>query len=611
VEDDQDEAVGPDRPDRADVSDGDRQFRPRAVAVEPDSDAPDSDAPDSDAPDSDALESEEPSQMTDPSGEPGAAVVSNHPSAQPRRHAPGSGTTSEAGTGTSSSAKRWSSAPRRRGLGRGLGALLALPPDASSSAAEDDAARVDPLTNLPNRTLLDERLEEALANCRADAASLAVLVISLDGFSRVNELFGHRVGDALLHDVAERMSATRRKTDTVARFAGDEFVVVCPYVGSTQVACRMAARILEDVSRPVSVEGSEHQLSASIGVVVVDPDRADDHGGRGTGIGFRAGTEGPTEADSVESLLGDAALAMQRVKDEGGGAWRLFDASMREDAETRHQYRQGLRMAMEDGGLFLEYEPIVSLVTGDVVGDAALLAWRLPESIVEGPEALLELVDEAGLSVPVGRWVLDEAMADLSVRRVQRVLPTGYRVWIKLSASFVTDSAMVEAIDELTAKHRVPSSMIGIDIGEPSPAALASVEPNLQALVVRDVALALDEFGVRPSNLTLLQRLPVGSIKLAPDVVAALDEDDGQEAAALVQGLVALGRALGLSVVAEGVESENQLSVLRDLGCDLAQGPFLDETPPSEPLWATGTTGPGPKVMGTPDNGSGSPPTFR
>jgi len=481
---------------------------------------------------------------------------------------------------------------------------------------------VDPLTGLPNRTLLDERLEEALANCRADAASLAVLVVSLDGFSRVNELFGHKVGDALLHDVAERMSATRRKSDTVARFAGDEFVVVCPYVGSAQVACRMATRILEDVSRPVSVDGGEHQLSASIGVVVVEPDRADDHRGAATTTGTTAGTttgttgtgagtEAPNEPDSVESLLGDAALAMQRVKDEGGGAWRLFDASMREDAETRHQYRQGLRMAMEDGGLFLEYEPIVALETGAVVADAALLAWRLPESIVEGPEALLELVDEAGLGVPVGRWVLDEALADLSIRRARRVLPTGYRVWIKLSASFVTDPALVEAIDELTAKHRVPSSMIGIDIGEPSPAALASVETNLQALVVRDVALALDEFGVRPSNLTLLQRLPVGSIKLAPDVVAALDEDDGQEAGALVQGLVALGRALGLSVVAEGVDSQNQVSVLRALGCDLAQGPFLDGTPPPEPLWAAGTTAPGSGAPGSPDNGSGSPPTFR
>ncbi|MGA2519991.1 MAG: EAL domain-containing protein [Acidimicrobiales bacterium] len=476
------------------------------------------------------------------------------------------------------------SVARRRGLGRGLGAILSLPPDVAGYGPPGEDALIDPLTDLPNRTLLDERLDQALVMCRQDDASLAVLVISLDGFSNVNELFGHRVGDALLHDVAERMSSTRRKSDTVARFAGDEFVVVCPYVGTVDAACRMAARILEDVSRPTSVDGVEHRLSASIGVVVVEPGS-----GQHDVTAAGPGAEGDTE-DTVESLLGDAALAMRRAKDEGGGAWTLFDATMREDAAARHQHRQGLRTAMEDGGLFLEYEPVVLLDTGEEVGESALLAWRLPESVVEGPEALLELVDEAGLAVPVGRWVLDEALSDLSTRRAGAALPESYRVWVKLSASFVTDPALVESIDELTAKHRIPPSMLGIDIVEPVPATLAAAETTLQALVVREVALAIDDFGARPTNLTLLQRLPIGSLKLAPDVVAALDQDDGQEGAALVRGLVSLGRALGLTVIAQGVTSEAQVTVLRALGCGLGQGPHLGGGPVVEPLWASAPT---------------------
>ena len=473
---------------------------------------------------------------------------------------------------------------RRRGLGRGLGAILSAPGGMADAAGEPPL--YDELTGLPNRTLLDDRLEEALVSCRHDGASLAVLVVALDGFSKVNELFGHRVGDGLLHDVAERMSATRRRSDTVARFAGDEFVVVCPYVGSADVACRMAARILEDVSRPASVDGVEHRLSASIGVVVAEPGDLGEFD-RTTG-------ERPDDRETVEILLGDASLAMRQAKDEGGASWRLFDPTMREDAAIRHQHRQDLRAAMEDGGLFLDYEPIVAVDTNAVVGASGLLGWRLPGAVVEGPDALLELVDEAGLAVPVGRWLLDQALSDVATRRATSSLPDEYRVWVKLTPSFVADPTLVEAIDELTAKHRVPSSMLGLDITEPLPSALPTVDSILQALVVRDVALALDGFGARQSNLMMLQRLPLTAFKLAPEVVAALDEGDGQEGAALVRGLVGLGRALGLTVVAQGVETPTQVAMLHALGCQFAQGPLLEGTGRAEPLWATGGAEPRP-----------------
>ena len=211
---------------------------------------------------------------------------------------------------------------RRRGLGKGLGAILP-----SRDRADEEQARRDQLTGLPDRSVLEERFEEAMARCREDGASLAVLVVALDGFGDVNELYGHNVGDELLHDAAARLSTARRKSDTVARFAGDEFVVVCPYVASTALASQMATRILEELSRPASVEGVEHQLSASIGVVVTSP------------------REAPSGVTSFETLLGDASLAMRRAKDEGGASWKLFDPSMREHVEVRSQSRRDLRTA--------------------------------------------------------------------------------------------------------------------------------------------------------------------------------------------------------------------------------------------------------------------------
>jgi diguanylate cyclase (GGDEF)-like protein len=522
-------------------------------------------------------------------------------------------------------------ASRRRGLGKGLGAILPSP------GGEDERSRQDEQTGLPNRAALDQRFDEALARCREDGASLAVLVVGLDGFSDVNELYGHSVGDELLHDAADRLAQRRRKTDTVARFAGDEFVMVCPYVASSDLACQMASRILEDLSRPTTVENVDVQLSASIGVVVTSP--ADTSSGPAT----------------LETLLGDASLAMRRAKDEGGASWKLFDASMREHVVVRSQSRRDLRAALDDDGLVLEYEDLVDLDTGEAVGASAILGWSQPGPDGEQPQAPLDLVDEAGLAVPVGRWVLDQALSDLTLQFAGSTRPEHFRVWVKVAPSLVADPALLDIVAELTEKHHVSSSVLGLDIREPSAAAAAATEANLRVLQARDVVFALDDFGSGQSNLALLQQLPITSLKLAPDLVTALDEepsiaDDGEggedgdvaggqatdaeeraitlrrEAAALVRGLIGLGRALELTVVAQGVESEAQVTALRALGCEYAQGPFLigvegelvvdvveDELPHDDPpdevsraipdasapgpsgsesLWAPGTLGP-------------------
>jgi diguanylate cyclase (GGDEF)-like protein len=504
-----------------------------------------------------------------------------------------------------------SAGSRRRGLGKGLGAILT-----AHGRVDAHAAQRDELTGLPNRLLLDDRLEEALARCREDDASLAVLVVSLDNFATVNDLFGHRVGDHLLRATADRLLVARRKMDTVARFGGDEFVVVCPYVGSVELACLVADRILEDVGRPLVIEEAEHRLSASVGIVVVSPgggrQTASESGGEAAGVETGSRPERHTTGlaghpddevedraqeiegsewrggQTVDAVLGDASLAMRHAKEQGGASWKLFEPAMREVADVRFQSRQDLHAAMEDGGLAVRYEPIVDLRTGALVGECAMPGWGQPESESEDPGDLLDLIDEAGLAAPICRWMLDEAMAELHQRDVRHGFPDGFRMWVKVAPSLSGDPALVEAVDEFTAKHGILPEVLGIDVREPQVAVMAAVEPVLQALEERDVAMAFDDFGMQPSNLALLPSLPVSRLKLSPELSALNDADDR----ALVRGLVDLGRALGLTVIAQGVMSDDQAAALRSLGCELAQGSFSLPAAPPEPLWASAPVAP-------------------
>src|SRR5580658_1691988 len=215
-------------------------------------------------------------------------------------------------------------------------------------------ALYDPLTGLPNRALLDDRINQALATCRRNHSALAILFIDLDGFKAVNDLYGHSVGDLALRELANRLAEARRRTDTIARFGGDEFVIVCPDVESVDVAFRMAEVMLAELSRPVVIGTTEHRLTASIGIVVTDP--AD-------------------MAVTADALLRDADLAMYGAKAEGKATWRLFDETMRARAASRHEDGQGLRAGQEQGGLGLEVPANLGLPAGGVVGAEALVRW--------------------------------------------------------------------------------------------------------------------------------------------------------------------------------------------------------------------------------------------
>ncbi|MGH9017690.1 MAG: putative bifunctional diguanylate cyclase/phosphodiesterase [Acidimicrobiales bacterium] len=424
-------------------------------------------------------------------------------------------------------------------------------------------ALYDPLTGLPNRALLDDRINQALATCRRNHSSLALLFIDLDGFKAVNDIFGHHIGDLALRELANRLAEARRRTDTTARFGGDEFVVVCPDVDSVDVAFRMAEVILAELSRPVVIGSTEHRLTASIGIVVTDP--ADN-------------------AVTADALLRDADLAMYGAKDEGKATWRLFDETMRARAASRHEIEQGLRVAMEHDEFLLEYQPVVDLQTGAIVGAEALVRWDRPGHGVVAPLEFLGVADKVGLTGPLGRWILDHALADLARLRATGTLPDGFHLWVNVSPRQIADRHFADLVVELTAAHDIPTLLLGFEIAEHAVRDVVTTDNVLAALAALGVAVQVDDFGSGQSHLGWLADLPITGLKIDAEFIAALDAARLHDAGAIVRGIIGLGHELRLTIVGEGVETHAQAVALRAMGCEYAQGFYFGRPGPVDQL---------------------------
>jgi diguanylate cyclase (GGDEF)-like protein len=445
-------------------------------------------------------------------------------------------------------------------------------------------ALYDPLTGLPNRVLLDDRLTHALATCRRSGSILAVLFVDLDTFKVVNDLFGHHVGDELLRQLAHRLASARRSSDTVARFGGDEFVVVCPDVKNSSVACRIADHLLGEISVPAVVEGLEHQLTASVGIALSAQGAAD---------------------QSAEVLLRNADTAMYRAKESGGGAWELFDQTMRDRVMERFEVEQGLRHAIEAAGkdLFLLYQPIVELSSGRVVAAEALLRWNRPGHGTVLPESFLSVAEESGLVLSLGNWTLERAMADVQRAHSEGRVPESFRLWVNVSPHQLANPRFSEQVAQLVDKHRVRPSMIGVEVVEDVLRDVRATEKALGSLNELGIAISLDDFGAGHSSLLALQDLPISYIKIDRQLVASLDDAAGGRGIRIVRVLLGLGHELGLSVVGEGVETRSQAETLRRMGCDLAQGYYFAAAGPAEQVRAPAvlippTLGPHPEVGG-------------
>jgi len=427
-------------------------------------------------------------------------------------------------------------------------------------------ALYDPLTGLPNRALLDDRLSQALATCRRTGTLVGVLFVDLDGFKVVNDLFGHHVGDQLLRLMAERLANARRQSDTVARFGGDEFVVICPDLRTSAAACRVAEHLLDELALPAEIEGVEHRLTASVGIALTTPGE---------------------RMESPETLLRNADTAMYRAKEEGRAGWELFDDAMRDRVLERYEIEHGLRTGMQTGDLTVVYQPIVDLPTGQVIGAEALLRWYRKGHGTILPASFLNVAEESGLIVPIGRWVLERALTDLADWRAEGLVPSRFRMWVNVSPHQLANPHFAELVDELVDGYGVPPDLVGFEIVERDLHDVGGTAKVLHSLRELGISLSLDDFGAGHSNLAWLQELPITGIKIDRRFVASLDIVADHRGTAIVDGLVGLGHALGLSVVGEGVETSSQAESLRSMGCEQAQGYFFGYPGSAQQLWTS------------------------
>jgi len=406
----------------------------------------------------------------------------------------------------------------------------------------------DALTDLPNRGVFLDRLGRALRSTERDGTKVLVLFLDLDRFKVVNDSLGHRAGDALLCEVAERLRAAVRPGDTVARFGGDEFTMLCEDIADEAHALQVVQRVQAALERPFALGSSELFATSSIGIAL-------GHGG----------TQAP------ETLVEDADAAMYRAKDRGGNCYELFDAAMRDRAVRRLATQSALHRAIEREEFRVVYQPTVRLATGDVEGVEALVRWDRPDHGTVQPGEFVPLAEETGLIVPIGAYVLEEACQQARGWRDAAGGGLPPSISINLSARQLTDPGLVAMVAGALQRNGIDPATIALEITESvlmsDVTASGLVLSELKSLGVR---LYVDDFGTGYSSLTYLQRFPMDGVKVDQSFVAGLGTEPG--AAAIVGGVIGLAHGLGLVAVAEGVETRDQVERLIDLDCDIAQG---------------------------------------
>jgi diguanylate cyclase (GGDEF)-like protein/PAS domain S-box-containing protein len=408
------------------------------------------------------------------------------------------------------------------------------------------AALHDTLTGLPNRALFLDRLGLALRRTERRSGSVAVLFCDLDRFKVVNDSLGHDAGDRLLVDVAGRIVTALRPADTVARFGGDEFTILCEDIAGEIEAATIAQRIVDVFRDPFLLEDGEVFLATSVGIAIA---RGND--------------------DRAEDLIRDADAAMYRAKERGKGRYEIFDEAMRADAVARLETESALRRAVERGELRLHYQPEVDLATGAVRGFEALVRWDHPARGLLGPNAFIPLAEETGLIVPIGEWVLREAATEAA--RWATASSEPLTLSVNLSARQLAQQDLVAMVRRAMAETGIDPATLCLEITESAVMESGSATTaQLRALKSLGIRLAIDDFGTGFSSLAHLRRFPVDVLKIDGTFVAGLGHEP--QDASIAAAVISLAHALGLDTVAEGVETEEQLTILRSLGCDLGQG---------------------------------------
>jgi diguanylate cyclase (GGDEF)-like protein len=413
----------------------------------------------------------------------------------------------------------------------------------------------DALTGLPNRSLVVDRLERAIAHARRGGTSCAVLFVDLDRFKDINDTFGHAAGDELLEAVAARLSRCVRDEDTVARLSGDEFVLLLPHLSEPEFALDVARRILDALGTPVTVAGERMLVAGSIGVATY-----------------------PADGTTPDALLESADAAMYRAKETPGNSWELFSGQMATDARERLRTESALLDGIGRGELVLHYQPVIDLATGKTVGAEALMRWNHPERGMLSPSEFIPIAERSDLIVTLGEWAILEACREL--RRWRDLDLGGVSIAVNASSRQFGHGLTSTVSSALRATGANPEDLV-IELTESSVVddtdAVAATLRDLRHLGVRS---AIDDFGTGYCSLRYLSALPVASLKIDRSFVQTMTPTG----AAIVAATIAMGQSLGLTLVAEGVETPEQQRFLVDQGCERAQGYLFGHPMSSEEL---------------------------
>lgn len=418
-------------------------------------------------------------------------------------------------------------------------------------------AHYDPLTGLPNRSLLHDRLLQAITYAKRQGTRVAVMFLDLDRFKTINDTLGHSMGDLLLQAVAERLKGCLRTSDTVARLGGDEFILVLPDLRDSDHAGKIAQKILDLLGRPYSIRDMELHTSASIGISVY-----------------------PEDGISNEELISNSDVAMYRAKDNGKNNFQFYAPIMNKSSYKRLTLENSLRRALEREEFILHYQPQIDLLTGKICGVEALIRWNNTEQGLIPPDTFIPLAEENGMIVPIGEWVLREACRQNSSWQKQGL--TSFTVAVNLSAMQFHQKKLAITVEKVLQETALSPDWLELEITETGIMKHSDAISTMKSLKELGLRLAIDDFGTGYSSLSHLKRFPLDKLKVDQSFVRELTSS--RDDAAITVAIINMAKSLNLKVIAEGVETAEHRDFLLANGCPLMQGYFFSKPLPAQEL---------------------------